>query len=98
MTYLFSPDAMKLFFSASDDQIGFRQAVPVSFISLLLLQYQSGLQPRQAGHGALHRESLWPAITPLLPTSYSPASGSESTAHSCKTSLPWTRTAVKHAA
>lgn len=26
MTYLFGPDAMKLFFSASDDQIGFRPA------------------------------------------------------------------------
>lgn len=76
MTYLFGPDAMKLFFSASDDQIGFRQA----------------------GHRALHRQSLWAAITPLLPTSYRPASGSESTAHSCKTSLPWTRTAFKHAA
>jgi len=37
MTYLFGPDAMKLFFSASDDQIGFRQATPVIFISLLLL-------------------------------------------------------------
>lgn len=28
MTYLFGPDAVKLFFSASDDQIGFRQAIP----------------------------------------------------------------------
>jgi len=37
MTYLFSPDAMKLFFSASDDQIGFRQACSVSANSMLLL-------------------------------------------------------------
>jgi len=37
MTYLFSPDAMKLFFSASDDQIGFRQACSASANSMLLL-------------------------------------------------------------
>lgn len=34
MTYLLGPDAMKLFFSAADDEIAFRQADPY-FTSLL---------------------------------------------------------------
>ena len=85
MTYLFGPDAMKLFFSAPDDQIGFRQVICNSYCSAL--SNHSSMTPhlplRQAGHRAFHTESFWAAIPPVLPTSHRPPARPEITAHSC---------------
>lgn len=60
MTYLLGPNAMKLFFSASDDQIAFRQALDPCICLSSLLSLHDITCATQAGRqqSTSHREFL----------------------------------------
>ena len=98
MTYLLEPAAMKLFFSAQDDQIAFRSLsdilayLPVArhIISKRLKRASSPAKQqrdnvlfRQACHRTLHQQSVWAAVASVLSPSHRLAARPQDTADAC---------------